>query len=79
MCALRRAFQAPTLPALVLKIMRGNFQPIPEHYSKLLKGKYFLVGNNLFSTFGILMSEKSKNQKKNHETIFQTSDCSQIC
>ena len=39
MCALRRAFQAPTLPALVLKIMRGNFQPIPEHYSKLLKGK----------------------------------------
>ena len=33
MCALRRAFEAPTLPALVLKIMRGNFQPLPVHFS----------------------------------------------
>ena len=39
MCALKRTFQAPTLPALVLKIMRGNFQPLPDHYSKSLKGK----------------------------------------
>jgi serine/threonine protein kinase len=34
MCALKRAFEAPTLPALVLKIMRGNFQPLPAHYSQ---------------------------------------------
>ena len=40
MCALKRTFQAPTLPALVLKIMRGNFQPLPEHYSKDMKGEY---------------------------------------
>ena len=40
MCALKRTFQAPTLPALVLKIMRGNFQPLPEHYSKDIKGEY---------------------------------------
>ena len=33
MCTLKRAFEAPTLPALVLKIMRGNFQPLPVHYS----------------------------------------------
>lgn len=37
MCALKRAFEAPTLPALVLKIMRGNFHPIPSHYSPNLK------------------------------------------
>ena len=31
-----RAFEAPTLPALVLKIMRGNYRPVPAHYSKTL-------------------------------------------
>ena len=29
MCTGNRAFEAPTLPALVLKIMRGTFRPIP--------------------------------------------------
>ncbi len=33
MCTFKRAFEAPTLPALVLKIMRGNFHPLPAHYS----------------------------------------------
>ena len=33
MCTFKKAFEAPTLPALVLKIMRGNFQPLPVHYS----------------------------------------------
>ena len=42
MCALQRAFQAPSLPALVLKIMRGRIQPLPSHFSSLLKGSVFL-------------------------------------
>ena len=42
MCALQRAFQAPSLPALVLKIMRGRIQPLPSHFSSLLKGSEFL-------------------------------------
>ncbi len=37
MCALKRAFEAPTLPALVLKIMRGLYQPLPSHFSPALK------------------------------------------
>lgn len=37
MCSLKRAFEAPTLPALVLKIMRGKFNPIPSHYSASLR------------------------------------------
>ena len=41
MCSLTRAFQAPTLPALVLKIMKGHYQPLPSHYSKELKGMFF--------------------------------------
>ena len=44
MCALTRAFQAPTLPALVLKIMKGHYQPLPSHYSKDLKGKLDFTG-----------------------------------
>eukprot|EP00095_Tigriopus_kingsejongensis_P009765 snap_masked-scaffold422_size175911-processed-gene-0.19 protein:Tk09765 transcript:snap_masked-scaffold422_size175911-processed-gene-0.19-mRNA-1 annotation:"hypothetical protein BRAFLDRAFT_205444" len=37
MCALKRAFEAPTLPALVLKIMRGKYHPLPGHYSPGLR------------------------------------------
>ena len=37
MCALKRAFEAPTLPALVLKIMRGNYHPLPGHFSAKLR------------------------------------------
>ncbi len=34
----RRAFEAPTLPALVLKIMRGTFNPVPaDRYSPGLR------------------------------------------
>ena len=33
LCALKRAFEAPTLPALILKIMRGATSPLPAHYS----------------------------------------------
>ena len=33
LCALKRAFEAPTLPALILKIMRGVTSPIPGQYS----------------------------------------------
>ena len=32
LATLRRAFDAPNLPALVLKIMRGTFAPISETY-----------------------------------------------
>ena len=37
MVTLRRAFDAPNLPALVLKIMRATFAPIPETYSEALR------------------------------------------
>ena len=33
LCALKRAFEAPTLPALILKIMRGVISPIPAQFS----------------------------------------------
>ena len=33
LCALKRAFEAPTLPALILKIMRGITSPLPAQYS----------------------------------------------
>ncbi|XP_074641765.1 serine/threonine-protein kinase Nek8-like [Tubulanus polymorphus] len=35
--SLKRAFEAANLPALVLKIMRGTFAPISEHYSEELR------------------------------------------
>lgn len=34
LATLKRAFEAPNLPAVVLKIMRGNYDPIPERYSE---------------------------------------------
>ena len=37
MLTLKRAFEAPTLPAVVLKIMRGNFNPLPERCSDELR------------------------------------------
>lgn len=42
MAALKRAFEAPTLPALVLKIMRGNYQPLPNRFSNKLRGKQII-------------------------------------
>ena len=33
LCSLKRAFIAPTLPALILKIMRGITAPLPPQYS----------------------------------------------
>lgn len=33
MATLRHAFDGRTLPALVLKILRGKYQPVSEHYS----------------------------------------------
>jgi NIMA (never in mitosis gene a)-related kinase len=37
LATLKRAFEASNLPALVLKIIRGNFSPIPERYSPELR------------------------------------------
>ena len=37
LCACRRAFEAPTLPALIMKIMRGVVPPLPGLYSLGLK------------------------------------------
>lgn len=37
LATLNRAFEASNLPALVLKIMKGNFSPISERYSEELK------------------------------------------
>ena len=34
MCALRPPFDAPSLHALALKIVRGQYQPLPKTYSK---------------------------------------------
>ena len=51
MCALQRAFQAPSLPALVLKIMRGRIQPLPSHFSYLLKGEFLMHSKMQFFFF----------------------------
>lgn len=40
MCCLKPAFHAPTLPSLILKIMKGSYSPIPVHYSANLKSNY---------------------------------------
>ena len=67
MCALQRAFQAPSLPALVLKIMRGRIQPLPSHFSSLLKGSEFLICisiNAVFSSFNFKLCMKNANSKK---------------
>ncbi|KAK3585259.1 hypothetical protein CHS0354_006307 [Potamilus streckersoni] len=37
LASLKRAFEAANLPALILKIMRGTFAPISEHYSEELR------------------------------------------
>lgn len=37
MLTLRRAFEAETLPALIMKIMRGIFAPIHPHYSQEMR------------------------------------------
>lgn len=37
MVTLRRAFDAPNLPALVLKIMRATFEAVPDSYSEDLR------------------------------------------
>ncbi|KAL5016244.1 hypothetical protein ScPMuIL_005833 [Solemya velum] len=37
LASLKRAFEAQNLPALILKIMRGTFAPISEHYSEDLR------------------------------------------
>ncbi|KAH3849775.1 serine/threonine-protein kinase Nek8-like [Dreissena polymorpha] len=37
LASLKRAFEAANLPALILKIMRGTFAPISEHYSNELR------------------------------------------
>ena len=43
MAVLKRAFQAPSLPALVLKIMKGHYQPLPSHFSAELKGDFLIT------------------------------------
>lgn len=37
LCALKPPFDAESLPKLAMKIVRGNYNPIPSHYSKDLK------------------------------------------
>ncbi|XP_067677206.1 serine/threonine-protein kinase Nek8-like isoform X1 [Haliotis asinina] len=37
LASLKRAFEAANLPALILKIMRGTFSPISDHYSEELR------------------------------------------
>ncbi|KAK3277926.1 hypothetical protein CYMTET_14101 [Cymbomonas tetramitiformis] len=37
LCSLKRAFDGASLPALVLKILRGKYPPLPGHYSKELR------------------------------------------
>ena len=38
MCALKLPFEANSLPVLALKILKGSFPPLPNQYSKDLKG-----------------------------------------
>ena len=37
LCTLNRAFEAPNLPALVFKIMKGSYQHISDRYSPELR------------------------------------------
>ena len=37
MVTLRHAFDANSMKCLVLKILKGNYPPIPEHYSQDMK------------------------------------------
>jgi NIMA (never in mitosis gene a)-related kinase len=37
MCLLKPPFDANSLPALALKISKGEYSPVPKHYSKGLK------------------------------------------
>jgi len=37
MCALRKPFNAKSLPFLAMKISRGSFRPIPNHYTVKMK------------------------------------------
>ena len=37
MVTLRHAFDANSMKGLVLKILKGNYLPIPEHYSQDMK------------------------------------------
>mmetsp|Transcript_43 Transcript_43/g.7 ORF Transcript_43/g.7 Transcript_43/m.7 type:complete len:84 (+) Transcript_43:459-710(+) len=43
-CALKPPFDGPSIHLLALKIVRGNFPPLPPHYSRDLKA---LVGSML--------------------------------
>ncbi|XP_050728393.1 serine/threonine-protein kinase Nek8-like isoform X2 [Eriocheir sinensis] len=43
MLTLKRAFEAETLPALIMKIMRGIFAPIHPHYSQEMRGLLHLL------------------------------------
>ncbi|XP_045119284.1 serine/threonine-protein kinase Nek8-like [Portunus trituberculatus] len=43
MLTLRRAFEAETLPALIMKIMRGIFAPIHPHYSQEMRAFLHLL------------------------------------
>ncbi|KAK3864146.1 hypothetical protein Pcinc_030134 [Petrolisthes cinctipes] len=43
MLALRRAFEAETLPALIMKILRGIFEPIHPHYSTEMRSLVHLL------------------------------------
>lgn len=38
LCALKPPFDAENIPKLALKICAGNYNPIPRHYSKELRG-----------------------------------------
>lgn len=38
LCALKPPFDAPSLPLLAMKIVRGNFAPLSPHYSRELRG-----------------------------------------
>lgn len=45
MCCLKMPFEAPNLPLLSLKILRCNYNPIPDKYSKELKNLISLCLN----------------------------------
>ncbi len=38
LATLRRAFDGNSLPALVVKILRGKYPPVPTRYSSSLRG-----------------------------------------
>ncbi len=51
MCALKHAFEGKSLPALVMRIVAGRYQPLPKNYSLGLRS---VIGEKFDRIFNFL-------------------------